>query len=186
MLPFTTETDLEAQICADPEWQEGAAWGKPRKGHPEGRIADHIAQVLANIDREKLSPDERRSLRLIALIHDAFKYRVDTSKTAMGENHHGMIARHFAERYLTDPVILDIIQWHDAAYHCWQYGRHRGDWAQAEAYAVQLAQQLGPALPLYIHFFRADNATGDKDPAPVAWFEEFLARKGFAIPPIAE
>jgi len=185
-LPFTPETDLEASICADPEWLEGAAWGTPRSGHPEGRIADHIAQVLANVEREATIADERRKLRLIALLHDTFKYRVDNSKPRVGENHHGLIARHFAERYIDDPMVLDIIQLHDSAYHCWQYGMYRRKWPQAEERATQLADQLGNALPLYIRFYRADNATGDKDQAPLVWFENTLRRLGYSVPPSRE
>ncbi len=51
-LPFELETDLEKQIAADPEWQEGIDWGKPRTGHLEGPVKYHIADVLANIDRQ--------------------------------------------------------------------------------------------------------------------------------------
>lgn len=185
-LPFTPETELEAKLCSDPEWLEGAAWGTPRSGHPEGRIADHIAQVLANIDREAVDADERRRLRLIALLHDTFKYRVDNSKLRVGENHHGMIARRFAERYIDDPTVLDIIQQHDSGYHCWQYGMRRRKWPEAEEYATQLADQLGQELPLYIHFYRADNATGDKDQAPLVWFENTLRRLGYPVPPSPE
>ncbi len=28
-----TQSYLHPQICADPEWQKGASWGKPRPGH---------------------------------------------------------------------------------------------------------------------------------------------------------
>src|SRR5947208_12867086 len=32
--PLIAETELERSIVDDPEWQEGAAWGTPRPGHP--------------------------------------------------------------------------------------------------------------------------------------------------------
>jgi hypothetical protein len=66
-LPFTLETDLEKSIAADPEWQEGVVWGKPRSGHLEGPIMYHIADVLKNIDHQCPSEQERNKLRLIAL-----------------------------------------------------------------------------------------------------------------------
>jgi hypothetical protein len=40
-------------------------------------------------------------LRIIAIIHDTFKYKVDRSKPKEGENHHGMLARRFAEKFIT-------------------------------------------------------------------------------------
>src|SRR5262245_60872259 len=99
-LPFQPETPLEERICADPEWQAGAAWGEPRPGHQEGAVMHHIADVLANVERQATSPQERRSLRHIALIHDTFKYRVDQSQPKTGPNHHAAIARAFAERFI--------------------------------------------------------------------------------------
>ncbi len=83
VLPFELETELEKRIAADPEWQEGIDWGKPRTGHLEGTVKYHIADVLANIDRQCPGEEERRDLRLVALIHDAFKYRVDESRPKM-------------------------------------------------------------------------------------------------------
>lgn len=181
-LPFKTETELEKEICGDPEWQQGIIWGKPRTGHLEGPVMYHIADVLANVDRYATTEEERRALRLIALVHDAFKYRVDLSKPKIGENHHAFIARKFAERYIHDPTLLDVIELHDEAYNSWRQGALRGNWDEAEARANRLVARLGSSLPLYIRFFRCDNRTVSKDSAPLAWFEQFLRRKGFDVP----
>jgi hypothetical protein len=35
------------------------------------------------------------------------------AQTPTGENHHAMIARRFAERYVDDPKLLDVIELHD-------------------------------------------------------------------------
>jgi hypothetical protein len=181
-LPFRLETDLETRICTNPQWQEGAAWGNPRPGHPEGRVAQHIAEVLASVERNASTPDERRDLRLIALLHDTFKYRVDRSKPRIGDNHHAMIARHFAEHYIDDPALLDVIELHDTAYNCWRSAKNSGDWARAEQVAGNVLSRLGAALPLYVRFYRCDNATGDKDSAPLAWFEDYLQKRGVSVP----
>ncbi len=182
-LPFETETELEKDICADPEWQQGIIWGKPRTGHLEGPVMYHIADVLANVDRHATTEEERRALRLIALVHDACKYRVDLLKPKIGENHHAFIARKFAERYIHDPALLDVIELHDEAYNSWRLGALRGKWDEAEAQANRLVTRLGSSLPLYIRFFRCDNQTASKDRAPLVWFEQFLRRKGFVVPP---
>lgn len=181
-LPFTPETPLEQAICASPDWQAGAAWGKPRPGHGEGPVMHHIADVLANVDREATSPEERRALRLVALVHDSFKYRVDWTRSVEGENHHAARARAFAAAYLDDPVLLDIIALHDEAYHCWRTGHVKGDWPRAEARAERLLARLGAAWPLYLRFFRCDNDTPFKDHAPVQWFEDFLRGRGYEVP----
>ena len=60
------ENDLERALLAVPEFQIGLDWGEPRFGHPEGKVAYHIREVLDNVDQIKnLTPNERRRLRLI-------------------------------------------------------------------------------------------------------------------------
>jgi hypothetical protein len=174
--PFTTETELEARICADPEWQAGAVWGVPRPGHPEGPVKFHIADVLANVDRYATSPGDRQKLRRVALLHDTFKHRVDPGRPRVGENHHGTIARRFAERYIDDAIVLEITELHDEGYNAWQMGARRGRWPEAEERARRLLDRLGPdRVGLYVTFFRCDNETGTKRPDPWEWFAR-LAR----------
>ncbi len=170
------ETELERQICSDPEWLEGARWGKPRPGHQEGKVVIHIAQVLENIDREPRSQGDRAKLRLIALVHDTFKYKVNHARPRSGANHHAAIARRFAEGYISDPEVLEIIELHDEAYNSWGLGARKGRWDRANARAGRLIARLGPLLPLYLAFYRADNATPSKSSEPLAWFEELAGR----------
>ncbi len=181
-LPFTLETDLERRIAADPEWQRGVVWGKPRTGHLEGPIMYHIADLLANIDRQCPDLEERSALRLIALVHDTFKYEVDERRPKIGTNHHGYLARIFASRYISDPLLLDIIELHDEAYHCWRLGHYKGKWQHAEDRLNHLVEKMGAAFPLYIRFFYVDSDTDSKNPEPMAWIERFLEKKGLSIP----
>lgn len=160
----------------DPAWVEGAAWGEPRPGHPEGAVIAHIVEVLANVDDVAVDAGDRERLRLIALIHDTFKYRVDRSLPRTGENHHAMLARRFAERYIDDAGILEVIELHDEAYNAWAKGARTGNWAAAEARARRLVARLGGSIGFYERFYRADNETGSKNQAPLRWFEQ-LARQ---------
>jgi HD domain len=131
------ENVLERTIIADPDFIEGAMWGKPRKGHIEGKVIYHIQDVLANVD--KYSNETNRSdLRLIAIIHDTFKHKVDTGQPKVGENHHGTIARHFAEKFNLSPAVLDIIELHDDAYNAWLQGSRHGKWEKAKNRVNQL------------------------------------------------
>lgn len=169
-LPFELEGELEERIAGDTEWQRGAEWGTPRPGHPEGAVKFHIAEVLANVDRYAKSDGDRSRLRLITLTHDTFKHRVDDSRPRVGENHHGLIARRFAERYVSDPIVLDIVELHDEAYNAYAMGARRRAWAEAEARAHRLLSRLGPSAGLYLTFFRCDNETGNKTPDAFEWF----------------
>jgi hypothetical protein len=179
--PFQLETDLERKIAADSEWQQGVTWGEPRPGHNEGQVMYHIADVLANVDRFASAEEDRRKLRLIALIHDTFKYRVDYTMPKTGSNHHAFIARRFAERYIDDQALLDIIELHDEAYNSWRMGVLRDQWDKAEERAGHLVDRLGPSLPLYLRFYHSDNQTASKEPDSLLWFEQFLRRRGFDV-----
>src|SRR4051812_13490576 len=77
------QTDLERRLLADDELRAGLMWGRPRLGHPEGRVQAHVASMLAMID-----PDDpmRAHLRLLALIHDSFKRRVRSTEPRSKEN----------------------------------------------------------------------------------------------------
>ncbi|HWG56772.1 MAG TPA: hypothetical protein VNT58_09660 [Gaiellaceae bacterium] len=175
-LPFTLETDVEHAIASDPAWQQGIEWGKARRGHPEGAVKHHIGHVLANVEREATSPEERRRLRLAALVHDSFKYRAPEGSARVGSpGHHGSLAAEFLARFVDDPELVEVVRWHDEGFAAWM-GLRR-DRGRAATRARALAERLGPALPLFLRFFRADNATEGKSPASVEWFERVVSRE---------
>lgn len=171
-LPFNLETDLERRIAAEPEWREGVEWGRPRHGHPEGTVKAHIAAVLRNIDDVYGESSLRELLRLIALVHDTFKFQVDMDRPRTGENHHAVRARRFAERYISDQAALDVIELHDEAFNAWQNGNRDGKWDKARRRAEALIERLGANLPLYLAFYRCDNMTEGKAPDCLEWFRE--------------
>lgn len=164
------ETPLEHAICADPAWRAGVEWGEPRSGHPEGTVIAHVCDVLANVDRVAAGAADRERLRLAAFVHDAFKRDVDRSRPKTGENHHAMRARRFAERFVSDLELLDVIELHDDAYLAWRHGRRGGDWVEAERRARALLDRLGEHHGLFMRFYRADNETAGKTDEHRHWF----------------
>lgn len=168
------ETALERQIISSEEWIEGTKYGKPRRGHPEGEVIHHIHEVLGNVERLYGKSPLRAKLRLIALIHDTFKYKVDQKLPKTGENYHAMIARRFAEQWISDEDVLLVIQLHDDAYDAWLQGARHRDWAAARCYAAELRGLIGPYIDLYMAFYECDIATGDKVLAPLRWFKKIL------------
>lgn len=176
------ETELEKLIVSDPDWVAGAIWGEPRWGHPEGKVLYHIRHVLDNVDKAAPagSSDElmRQRLRLVAIIHDSFKYLEDNTKPRKPNKHHAVIAYRFAKKYITDNVVLDAILLHDNAYYAWvalQY--HRPDISTMMMRPVQ--ERLGEHMQLYYLFYKCDTRTGDKTQAPLAWFEQEI--KGIEV-----
>jgi hypothetical protein len=91
------------------------------------------------------------------------------------DGHHGSHAAAFLGRFVDDEELLEVVRWHDEAFAAWLGLVKRRDRARAEARARALVDRLGPALPLYLRFFRADNATEGKSPRSVEWFERVAA-----------
>jgi hypothetical protein len=171
------ETFLEQEIVSSVEWIKGASWGEPRSGHPEGAVIFHILEVLHNVDNYYRNSPLREKLRVISIVHDTFKNKVDFRLPKTGENHHAMIARRFAEKFTDDESILDVIQMHDDAYHAWNKGSREGNWISALELAHKLIVDLGPNLELYLSFYKCDNFTGDKTAEPYEWFKEIASHE---------
>lgn len=170
------ENGIETAIIDDADFITGANYGKVRSGHPEGAVILHIQEVLANIEKYYADDPDRGDLRVIAIVHDTFKYKVDQNQPKSGENHHGMIARRFAEKFPIHQDLLTVIQMHDDAYNAWSKGNRRGDWYGAQKRATNLinALQIENCLELYVKFYRCDNATGDKSSDNYDWFNNLL------------
>jgi hypothetical protein len=169
---FHPESDLEREVSSDPVLIAGLAWGKPRRGHPEGSVAVHVADLLETIDRWGETGRRRADLRFIALVHDALKYRVATWRPKTGENHHAVRARRFAERYTDDERLLATIELHDRPYNVWRRRRRRAD-----PRAVGRLIDRIPDLGLFVRFLELDGSTEGKNPEPIRWFEGELARR---------
>lgn len=170
---ISPETSLEQQIMQDVLWQKGVFWGKPRKGHPEGLVLYHIKEVLDNVDKlTHIDALTRQHLRLITLIHDTFKFQEDLSFPRDWSKHHAIYARKFAERYLTLPFLLDIIEWHDEAYYSWRWSEKRFRKRKGQKKLRKLLKCINHHTQLYYLFFKCDTQTGNKTQAPVQWFEQ--------------
>lgn len=168
------ETELEKQIVRNQKFIFGALYGKPRNGHPEGQVVFHIREVLDNVEKY-CTKENRTELRLIALIHDTFKNGVDNTKPKVGENHHAMIARRFAESFHLNEDVLDVIELHDEAYNAWSVGDRSDRWVVAEKRLEKLLLRLTDQnYQLYRTFYRCDNETGNKTQANFEWFCKYV------------
>ena len=176
------ETDLERIMLQQSEFLQGLLWGVPRYGHPEGEIYKHILEVLENIDCLKLDDESRQCLRAVAFAHDTFKYIEDKSFPRDWSKHHSIYARKFLEKFTDNQAILDITELHDEAYYAWRttYLYHRPQ--KGEIRLQSLLDRIGDNIQLYYLFFKCDTLTGDKNLAPLRWFEQHIP--GIEIMPV--
>jgi hypothetical protein len=172
---FAAETELERELAADPVLKEGLAWGKPRRGHPEGSVGAHVADLLETIERWGETGTRRQELRFLALVHDALKFRVQNWRPRTGENHHATRARHFAERFTADERLLATIEHHDRPYNLWRTARGRG---RRDEHAFNAMVDRIPDLDLFVRFVELDGSTEGKTHEPIRWMKSELARRG--------
>jgi hypothetical protein len=162
-------------LSRDPQLVEGLAWGKPRKGHPEGTVGAHVADLLETIDRWDESGPARSDLRFLAMVHDSLKREVNNLLPKTGENHHAMRARRLAERYTDDERLLAAIELHDRPYAIWRRMRRKGR-LDERAFSEMLDRVPDPGL--FLRFVELDGSTEGKNPEPIRWLREELARRG--------
>ena len=169
------ETALETKLLDTPVFREGLNWGKPRFGHPEGKVGLHVREVLDNVEHCAENETARQQLRIVTIAHDTFKFQ----EFQMGKRvkHHGLLAREFMEKYLDDPTLLDLIELHDEAFYIWRAVQLENQPATAYHRLDKLLDNLGDNLPLYLDFYKCDTRTGDKIQAPLFWFEDIVMSK---------
>jgi hypothetical protein len=165
---ITPETDLERALLAEPRLRAGLDWGSPRTGHPEGRVAEHVAAILAAIAADD---PLRNDLRLLALVHDSFKTEVCPYGRWSPDNDHATLARRFAERLISDERLLATLELHDEPYWIWRH-------ADAPEQALQTLLGRLPDLELFARFVELDAANEGKDLSFLWWFRRELAITG--------
>jgi hypothetical protein len=165
---ITPENERERELLADARLRAGLEWGAPRSGHPEGRVADHVAAILSAIP----SDDPLRSdLRLLALVHDSFKAAVRPHERWSPDNDHATLARRFAKRYAADERLLTTLELHDEPYWIWRN-------ADAPEQALQPLVERLPDVELFARFVELDAANEGKDLTFLWWFRRELAIAG--------
>jgi hypothetical protein len=165
---ITPETELERELLADPHLRAGLDWGAPRSGHPEGRVADHVAAMLTAIPADD---PLRNDLRFLALVHDSFKAQVRPHEPWSPDNDHATLARRFAERYTSDERLLTTLKLHDEPYWIWRH-------ADAPEQALRPIVERSPDVELFARFVELDAANEGKDLTFLWWFRRELAIAG--------
>jgi len=166
------ETAAEEALLALPEFQEGLHWGVPRYGHPEGEVYKHVREVLRNIDFWVEDASARSLLRLVAIVHDTFKFREAKGWPRDWNHHHSILAARFLEVRGEDATLIRLVAWHDEAYFIWRMMFPYQQPIQAQVRLAKLLELIQDEIQLYYVFFKCDTCTGDKNLAPLHWFEQ--------------
>ncbi len=166
-------------ILSQPEIQKGMDYGEPRKGHPEGKVFYHILEIIGGINELDDTPETTFKLYVLAIIHDSFKFKVDRQKPKIGKNSHGMIARRFAEKFISDETFLSIIELHDECCYLWR--KFIKDRTFEQEKFRQTTDRVKSEMDLYLKLVLIDGATGDKSLDKVRWFCNKLVEMGYTF-----
>ena len=169
---ITPINKLEALILAHPEIQSGLSWSRPSYGHPEKTVGHHVVDVLKNIDRLQVSDSEKERLRLAAITHDTFKLEEFKQQS----KRHGLLAQKFMMQYTNDQLLLELLEWHDEAYHAWKIAFCHNNFVLAENRIQKVITHFGKNMDFFFHFFICDTATGDKNKHPIQWLKQKIEK----------
>ena len=163
------------RIQADERYLKNLDWGEPRKGHPEGSVRHHIADLEGNLARlkPKLTDDDYWKLLVLIHTHDTFKadatQGVAISIRIVTHRWHG-------SSWPDTPMTRNcsnIVQLHDEPYALWKKHQAGGDYSQ------RLEQLLSTITnwDLFLAFLIIDGCTPGKSRKSLIWFFEQIRER---------
>jgi hypothetical protein len=169
------------KILADSRYQRRLDWGEPRKGHPEGTVRAHIAELLGNLEtlRPRLSETDGWKLQILIHTHDSFKADAKPGAAITDPRSHASLAREFLASYTDDADLLAMVQFHDEPYALWRQLQLKGafDHGRLEALFGRIQD-----WNLFLAFCLIDGCTSGKSRDPLRWlFEQAEGRVASTI-----
>jgi hypothetical protein len=157
-----------AAVQKDPRYLENLDWGKPRRGHPEGTVRAHIAEVQGNLDRlrSRLSETDYWRAMLLVHTHDTFKSHAKPGVPISDPRSHASLGRAFLAEFTNDSDLLAMVQYHDEPYALWRQWKEKGVCNRLRWEAL-----LGNIQDwnLFLAFCLADGCTEGKGREPLLW-----------------
>jgi hypothetical protein len=163
--------EIFQRITADARYKLNIEYGKPRRGHAEGTIKAHIADLEANLraidGKWRVSDDERWKLMILIHVHDSFKAVAKHGSAILDPKSHASLARAFLAEFLDDPDLLNIVQYHDLGYAVYRKFQQTGKLDEAK-----LMQGLDAVedKDLLLLFSIIDSCTPSKGREMIRWF----------------
>jgi hypothetical protein len=165
--------DIVDKIIGDPRYQSNLEHGKPRSGHPEGKLKYHIAELEENLEKlasrasREISEEQYWKLKFLIHVHDTFKADAMPNKPITSPNSHASLAKKFASEFIDDEDLLNMLQFHDVNFALWR------QFAATGSYDVQRFEKLLETIQdwnLFLMFIIIDGSTPGKDPQKIRWF----------------
>jgi hypothetical protein len=163
-------------VTSDSRYERNLDWGKARRGHPEGTVRAHIAELERNLAalRHKISDDDYWRLKVLVHVHDTFKPDAKAGVRIPAPNSHASLARSYLAEFCDDADLLAMVQYHDEPYALWRQYDGRGSFNEARLNALFANIR---DWNLFLAFCIIDGCTQGKGREPVYWlFQQAAGR----------
>jgi hypothetical protein len=167
------------EIVASKRYLDNIEYGKPRRGHAEGTVKAHIAELEKNLETLRLKSSgidytTYWQLKLLIHVHDSFKAESKRDAPIMDPQSHASIARQFLSGYTADPDLLEIVQGHDIGYAVYKKWKETGRMNEA-----RLDETLSRIkdLDLFLLFAIIDACTESKGREMIHWLVGYVNSK---------
>ena len=158
-------------VVRDERYRQNLDWGRPRTGHPEGSIRNHIAELERNLEafRDRVDTATYWKLKLLVHVHDTFKPDAVEGVPIAAPNSHASLARRFLAEFVDDEQLLTLVQYHDEPYALFQQSQRRGrlDRRRFDALLERIQD-----WDLFLAFLIIDGSTAGKSRRPLRWWFE--------------
>ena len=163
-------------ITSDARYQRNLDWGKARRGHPEGTVRAHIAELEGNVEqlRERVSETDYWRLKVLIHTHDTFKREARRGAPITAPNSHASLARAFLAEFCDDADMLTMVQYHDEPFALWRQFASRGKFSQERL--TRLVTSIRD-WNLFLAFNIIDGCTEGKERDPLRWLFRQVANR---------
>ena len=161
--------EIVLSVTTDSRYLKNIEYGKPRPGHPEGKVKFHITELEANLEklRPRITEEQYWKLKFLIHVHDTFKVDAIPDSSIESPNSHASLARKFASEFTDEADLLTMIQFHDLNFALWK------QFAATGSYNVGRFSKLLDTImdwDLFLMFLIIDGCTQGKDPEKLRWF----------------
>jgi hypothetical protein len=155
-------------VIRDPRYERNLDWGKVRRGHPEGTVRAHIAELVRNLNalKHRLTVDDSWRLKILVHVHDTFKADAKAGARITAPNSHASLARAFLAEFCDDTDLLAMVQYHDEPYALWRQYAGNGSFNE-QRWSALLANIQD--WNLFLAFCIVDGCTAGKGREPLYW-----------------
>jgi hypothetical protein len=172
--------DVIEKIKSDPRYKANVEYGKPRNGHPEGKVKSHISELEANLYKVVSFLTEEQFDKLLFLIHTHDTFKAESEKGVAISHHksHASLARLFAAEFTTDKDLLNMIQYHDEGFALYRQVQ------SGKFYNKERLENLFRIIKdwdLFMMFNFIDNTTEGKDNYSSHWLLQEARKRALAL-----